>query len=92
LAFNRKGRGAKWGGISTALNIAFHQVENPGNVKIGAGRWIDKATAGTVACFILLPLAGTAGIGAWQQMKMPERVFEPVARSLSPAARRTDNA
>ena len=70
-------------GMSTALNIFFHQVENTVNVEIGAGRWIDKATTGAVAYFILWPLAVTAGIGAWQQMKMPERVFEHIVKFLS---------
>jgi hypothetical protein len=77
--------------MSTALNIVFHQVENTLNVEIGAGRWIDKATTGAVAYFILWPLAVTAGIGAWQQLKMPERVFEHIARFLGPYAHRTDN-
>ena len=77
--------------MSTALNIVFHQVENTVNVEIGAGRWIDKAATGSVAYFILWPLAVAAGIGSWQQMKMPERVFEYVARFLSPYPHRTDN-
>ncbi len=70
-------------GMSTALNIIFHKVDNTVNVEIGAGRWIDKATTGAVAYFILWPLAVTAGIGAWQQMKTPERVFEHVGTFLS---------
>ena len=56
------------------------------NVEIGAGRWIDKATTGAVAYFILWPLAVTAGIGAWQQLKMPERAFEHIAKLLRPDA------
>jgi hypothetical protein len=32
-----------------------------------------------------------AGIGAWQQIKMPERVFERVARFLSTPAHGNDN-
>jgi hypothetical protein len=91
LQIEKVGGWRKFVGMSTALNIVFHQVENTVNVEIGAGRWIDKATTGTVAYFILWPLAVTAGIGAWQQMKMPERVFEHVSRFLSPSAHRTDN-
>ena len=87
LQIEKVGGWRKFVGMSTALNIVFRQVENTVNVEIGAGRWIDKATAGTVAYFILWPLAVTAGIGAWQQMKMPERVFEHVARFLSPYAK-----
>jgi hypothetical protein len=90
LQIEKSGGWRKFVGMSTALNIVFHQVENTANVEIGAGRWIDKATTSVVAYFIIWPLALTAGIGAWQQMKMPERVFEHVARFLSPYAHRTD--
>jgi hypothetical protein len=92
LQIEKIGGWRKFVGMSTALNIVFHQVENTVNVEIGAGRWIDKATTGTVAYFILWPLAVTAGIGAWQQMKMPERVFEHIATFLSSDANRNDNA
>ena len=34
---------------------------------IGAGKWLDKAIAGTVSIFVLWPLAVTAGFGAWEQ-------------------------
>jgi hypothetical protein len=92
LQVEKVGGWRKFVGMSTALNIVFHQVENTVNVEIGAGRWIDKATTGTVAYFILWPLALTAGIGAWQQMKMPQRVFEHVAKFLGPTAHSKDNA
>jgi hypothetical protein len=91
LQIEKVGRWRKFIGMSTALNLVFHQVENTINVEMGAGRWMDKATAGTVAYFILWPLAVTAEVGAWQQLKMPERVFEHVARFLSPSAHRTDH-
>lgn len=70
-------------GMSTALNIVFRQVDNTVNVEIGTGRWIDKAAVGTVSLFILWPLAITAGIGAWQQAKMPDRIFARIASYLS---------
>ena len=86
LQIEKVGGWRKFVGMSTALNILFHQVENTVNVEIGAGRWIDKATTGAFAYFILWPLAVTAGIGAWQQMKMPERVLEHIAKFLSTKA------
>ena len=91
LQIEKVGGWRKFVGMSTVLNIVFHQVENTVNAEIGAGRWIDKAATGTVAIFILWPLALTAGIGAWQQLKMPERVFEHIATFLGPYAHRTDN-
>jgi hypothetical protein len=86
LQIEKVGGWRKFVGMSTALNIVFRQVENTVNVEIGAGRWVDKATTGAVAYFILWPLAVTAGIGAWQQLKMPERVFAHIAKFLGPDA------
>ena len=69
-------------GMSTAVHIVFHQVENTVNVEIGSGRWLDKAASGALSLIILWPLAITAGIGAWQQMKLPGRVFGYLAEYL----------
>ena len=70
-------------GMSTSLNILFHQANDTMTVEIGAGKWVDKAAVGTVSLFILWPLAITAGMGAWEQMKMPDRVFDFVGSRLS---------
>jgi hypothetical protein len=86
LQIERIGGWRKFVGMSTALNIVFRQVENTVNLEMGAGRWMDKAATGAVAYFILWPLAVMAGIGAWQQIKMPERVFAQVAAFLGPQA------
>lgn len=83
LQVEKSGGWRKLAGMSTALNIIFRQVGDNVNVEIGAGRWLDKAAAGTVSFFVLWPLAVTAGFGAWQQMKMPERVFGHIATFLS---------
>ena len=69
-------------GMSTALHIVFHQVENMADVEIGNGRWLDKAGAGMLSAIILWPLAVTAGIGVWQQVKLPERVFGYLAEYI----------
>ncbi len=69
-------------GMSTALNISMHQVENTINVQIGAGRWADKAVVGAVSLVVLWPLAVTAGFGAWQQAKMPERIYNFISEFL----------
>ena len=69
-------------GMATSLNVVFHQFDETLTVEIGAGKWIDKAAAGTVSMFILWPLAVTAGLGAWEQMKMPERVFDYIGTRL----------
>ena len=70
-------------GMSTALNIIFSQAGNKLNVEIGEGKWIDKAIAGGIGWFVFLwPLAITSAIGAWQQLKMPERIFRHIAEFL----------
>src|SRR5262249_8513957 len=65
-------------GMQTALNVILYKDGDEITVEIGAGQWLDKASAGVVSLFSLWPLAVTAAIGAWNQMKMPERVFSRV--------------
>jgi hypothetical protein len=38
---------------------------------------------GTVSMFMLWPLAITAGFGAWEQTKMPDKVFDYISGRLS---------
>jgi hypothetical protein len=59
-------------------------------VEIGAGRWMDKAATGAVAVLFLWPLAAIPGIGARQQLMMPQRVFEQIAAFLRPGAHSND--
>ncbi len=80
LQVQKKGAWRNFVGMSTALNVAFFPLDNIVKVEVGAGRWIDKASVGTVSFFILWPLAVTSAFGAWDQMRMPERVFDRVAR------------
>lgn len=70
-------------GMATSLNILFHQSNDTLTVEIGAGKWVDKAAVGTVSLFILWPLAITAGMGAWEQMKMPDKVFDFIGSRLA---------
>lgn len=70
-------------GMATSLNILFHHSNDTLTVEIGAGKWVDKAAVGTVSLFILWPLAITAGMGAWEQMKMPDRVFDFIGGRLA---------
>jgi hypothetical protein len=70
-------------GMATSLNILFHQNADTLTVEIGAGKWVDKAAVGAVSLVILWPLAITAGMGAWEQMKMPDRIFAFVGSRLA---------
>lgn len=75
LQVRRRGGWRNFVGMATSLNIVFDAAEDTVTVEIGSGKWIDKAAVGTVSIFILWPLAVTAGYGAWEQMKMPDRIF-----------------
>jgi len=68
-------------GMSTSLNIVFRQSGDALMVEIGAGKWIDKAAAGVVSMVVLWPLVLTAGYGAWEQIKMPDRIFDYIGRT-----------
>jgi len=71
-------------GMATSLNIVFHPGEDDTlTVEIGAGKWVDKAAVGTVSLLILWPLAITAGIGAWEQMNLPDKIFDYVGSRLT---------
>ncbi len=83
LQVAQKGSWRKFVGMATSLNIVFHQSENTLDLEVGAGKWIDKAAVGTVSLFVLWPLAVTAGIGAWQQMKLPEKIFDFIGNRLT---------
>lgn len=82
LQIKKRGGWRDFVGMATSLNILFHQSSDTLTVEIGAGKWIDKAAVGTVSIFILWPLAITAGFGAWEQMKMPEKVFDYIGTRL----------
>jgi TIR domain-containing protein len=84
LQIKKRGGWRDYVGMATSLNIVFHACEDDTlTVEIGAGKWIDKAAVGTVSLFILWPLAITAGIGAWEQMQMPEKIFDYIGSRLA---------
>ena len=70
-------------GMATSLNVLFHHDNETLTVEIGAGKWVDKAAVGAVGLFILWPLAIPAGMGAWEQMKMPDKIFDFIGGRLS---------
>ena len=84
LQIKKRGSWRDFVGMATSLNVAFHQGDDDTlTVEIGAGKWIDKAAVGTVSLIILWPLAITAGIGAWEQMKMPDNIFDYIGSRVS---------
>ena len=82
LQVAKKGGWRKIFGTSTALNIVLHQSSNNITVEIGAGRWLDKAAVGA-ASILWLPLFFTAGFGAWQQMKLPNKIYQYISEKCN---------
>ena len=83
LQIKKRGSWRDFVGMATSLNIVFREADGLLTVEIGAGKWIDKAAVGTVSMFILWPLAVTAGFGAWEQMKMPDKIFGFIGNRLA---------
>jgi hypothetical protein len=83
LQIKKRGNWRDFVGMSTALNIIFHHSEETLTVEIAGGKWVDKAAAGAVGYLILPPLIFAAGFGAWEQAKMPEKVFKFIGERLS---------
>jgi hypothetical protein len=83
LQIKKRGAWRDLVGMSTSLNIVFEQSEDVLKVEIGAGKWVDKAIAGTVSMFVLWPLAVTAGFGAWAHVKMPDKIFSFMGHRLT---------
>ena len=82
LQVAKKGGWRKIFGTSTALNIVLHQSSNNITVEIGAGRWLDKAAVGA-ASILWPPLLFTAGFGAWQQMKLPNKIYQYISEKCN---------
>ncbi len=70
-------------GMATSLNVVFCQSGDTLTVQIGAGKWVDKIIAGGVSMLYFAPLAITAGVGAWQQMKLPDKIFDFIGSRLA---------
>jgi len=79
LQVAKKGGWRKIVGMSTALSIVLHQKPNHIIVEIGGGRWVDKATVG--AFFGVFAIQ--AGFGAWQQMKLPKKIYQYISEKCN---------
>lgn len=82
IQIKKRGSWRKFVGMGTSLNVIMKYKGRSLVVYIGAGQWIDKAAVGAVSLIVLWPLLVTAGIGAWEQAKMPDRIFEFIGSRL----------
>ncbi|HIE11955.1 MAG TPA: hypothetical protein EYP63_00765 [Desulfotomaculum sp.] len=62
-------------GMSYALTVRLKQREDGVELETGAGKWLDKAAAGTVGWLAFFPLAITAGIGFYNQGKLVDELL-----------------
>jgi hypothetical protein len=83
LQIKKRGEWRTFLGMAMSLNIAFYQSGDTLTVQIGAGHWIDKIAAGSVLFFVFFPLAIMAAVGAWQQVWMPDKIFDYIGSRLA---------
>lgn len=72
----RPGEWRKVIGMSTATNVVFNQSKESLLVDVSAGQWLDKAPWAVVGALVNPLLAIPAGIGAWEQWRHPDYIFE----------------
>lgn len=65
-------------GMRLAVTVQLVALGDRLQVTVGEGQWSDKIGAGAIGLFVAWPLAITAGVGAFQQKKLPEEIFRVV--------------
>lgn len=63
-------------GLSSCATLKLLRVGNDLEIKVFAGKWIDKIGAGVVSWFVLWPLLLTAAFGAYRQMTFLDEVYD----------------
>ncbi|WP_338207644.1 double zinc ribbon domain-containing protein [Lactiplantibacillus paraxiangfangensis] len=70
-------------GMDSAIQVQIYKAgEDQIMVNVGSGKWVDKAGAATIGMVAFAPLAVTAAIGAWNQKKLPDELFEFVEQFI----------
>lgn len=65
-------------GIRSATTVIVEAGADATTVKIGAGKWLEKAVTGAVGLIWFPPLALTTGLGVYEQSQLPGKVFRVV--------------
>jgi len=66
----------KYVGMDNTAQVHIFDHETSIIVVVGYGKWIDKAVVGTIGWFVFAPLAITAAVGAWGNIKLPREVLD----------------
>lgn len=72
----------KLAGMSLATQVQIIEISDTLTVNIGNGQWSDKLGAGAVGAVLFAPLAVTAAVGAYNQKKLPNEIFEHVEKFI----------
>ena len=70
----------KFVGMDQAIQVRLSVYGGMLTVDLGAGRWVDKLGAAVVGSIVFAPLMITAAIGAIDQQKLPQEIFDFVQR------------
>jgi len=65
-------------GIRSATTVIVEAGTDATTVKIGAGKWLEKAVTGAVGLIWFPPLALTTGLGVYEQSQLPGKIFRVV--------------
>lgn len=65
-------------GMSSALTVRMQNLDDNLRVEMTAAKWIDKALVGTISTLVFWPTLITTAYGAWEQMKLPDRIFAEI--------------
>ena len=83
----KKDEGWGWNkfiGEDSALNIAFHQVNDIVNVEVEDNHWVDRAPTGMIDAAIRdFAQPVNPCLGPWQKSEMQDRIFLYIDRFLS---------
>lgn len=73
-----KGEGGwkKLAGMDMAIKVQIIQSSDMLTVEVGQGKWEDKIGAAALGAVLFAPLAVTAALGAWNQKKLPQEIFD----------------
>ncbi|HOI13580.1 MAG TPA: hypothetical protein PLG75_06965 [Methanoculleus sp.] len=82
LQARKKGTWRNLLGMSSALTIKLQSDDRSLRVEMGAAKWVDKAVAGAIGMLVFWPLAVTTVYGSWEQMKLPQRVFQEIEQYI----------
>ena len=77
--------GSSWkklAGMTMATQVQIIEISDTITVNIGNGQWSDKIGAGAVGMVLFAPLAVTAAVGAYNQKKLPNEIFEHIEKFI----------